>query len=251
MKNTNKNLLLKIVGAAMLATAYVFAAPLSTNILVTELEPSIGQDVTLTLRINPDAVNPVYTVSARLSYDTDRLKFKSVSFGDDSAVSLSKVPYYLTDTTEGIIVRTAGFPNGISSSANFVRYTFTAVKSGQATISVLGGQALDAENNDMGLEKKDVILNIGGTAEEPKAEPVNQVKKTIPKPSVNYQQVVSPIVGEVVSSTTDKTETPDCLKGEGDSHADDANIWKIVSGILLLLLIAEVMKNKFTGYHKK
>lgn len=145
MKNTNKNLLLKIVGAAMLATAYVFAAPLSTNILVTELEPSIGQDVTLTLRINPDAINPVYTVSARLAYDTDKLKFKSVSFGDDSAVSLSKVPYYLTDTTEGIIVRTAGFPNGISSSAKFVRYTFTAVKSGQATISVLGGQALDAK----------------------------------------------------------------------------------------------------------
>lgn len=54
-----------------------------------------------------------------------------------------------------------------------------------------------------------------------------------------------------MATTTDKTETTDCLKGEGERHADDANIWKIVSGILLLLLIAEVMKNKFTVSHKR
>ncbi len=203
VRNTfSKNL--KSLGlAASLAGLFftaVLAAPMPTNVLVSELEPNVGQDVTISLRIRPDAANPVFTVSSKLSYDAEKLKFKSAEFGDESAIPLREVPYQLTDTSEGIIVRTAGYPKGLAASSNFVKYTFTAVKNGQAYVNILGGQALDSDNVDTGIEKKEILLSIGGMVDTPKSITA----------SVDVIKTVTPIVKKKSAAFTLSGETILC-----------------------------------------
>lgn len=162
MKTNNFKKILSLI--FVLVATQVYAAPLSTNVLVSELEPKVGQDVNITLRITAERDNPIYTLSSKISYDSDKLTFKNAQILEEGTLPLVEVPYHVTDTAEGIVVRTAGFPRGYAKSGNFIRYTFTAKKNGQAYVYFLGGQALDSENNDLGVATKEIILSIGGDA---------------------------------------------------------------------------------------
>jgi hypothetical protein len=154
----------------------VFASPLSSSLSGNQ-NVKIGDIVRVTVSFTANSGTPIYTASSDIKYDSSALSFGSASF-NSAWLPISKSPYELSES--GHLVRTAGYPSGLSSGATFATFTFTALKAGTTNISLTGGLALDQDNNDLGVAAKTLTVNVAGN-EKPKEEVIQKENPT-PKP---------------------------------------------------------------------
>lgn len=181
MKTITKNfkaILASTTIATMLFGQLAIAAPLPALFYASTFEANVGDTITFDLKVNPDASKPAYTVGATLKYDPSILTYQSASV-DGAWLPLSRSPYELTDTSSGVITRTAGYPEGLKGVANFTRYSFKATKPGETRVVISEGMALDAENNDSGLQVKTIAIKINGPKENTKEPATTPAKKTV------------------------------------------------------------------------
>jgi hypothetical protein len=158
-----------IFAATVFAVQFAFAAPLAAQFFTSSFEANVGDTIVMDLKVAPTADKPAYTVGATLKYDTSLVNFVSSTF-DKNWLALSRSPYELTDTAAGTITRTAGYPEGLKQTGSFVKYTFVAKAPGKAVMKISSGMSLDAENNDGGLQYKEITINIKGKAAVPTPE---------------------------------------------------------------------------------
>jgi hypothetical protein len=158
----------------------VIAQPLGAKFYTNTLDAVVGDEINLQLKINPRADLPIYTVSADLIYNPISLEYVESAYSEDSKVfGVSKPPHFLEDVQNGMIRLTGGYPTGAKSLVNFTRYKFKAVKPGLTKIYIQGGKALDAENNDIGVEQKEITINIISTCTAEVASEVESTKREI------------------------------------------------------------------------
>lgn len=171
---------------------FAFAAPLPALFYASTFDANVGDTVTFNLKVNPDASKPVYTVGATLKYDPNFVSFQDASV-DKAWMPLSKSPYEVTDTANGIVTRTAGYPEGLKGTANFTNYSFKATAPGETKILITEGMSLDAENNDAGIQAKVIKLTIHGAKEEVTTPAPTATNTTEPaKPAKkNVQQTIT------------------------------------------------------------
>ncbi len=127
--------------------APAFAA---TNVSFAPVNVSVrqGQTFTLTVGVNPQGAKN-YTAKTELRYPADLLEVKSFTFAP-SWMPLSQSGYDLTDNTNGVLIKTAGYPGGISAPITFGTVSFLAKKSGNGTIALNSNSfALDANNQNV------------------------------------------------------------------------------------------------------
>lgn len=187
-KNITKKLIALVTSIFTLFT-FTFAAPLAAKFYASTFDAKVGQTVEFELKVDPTADKPVYTVVTNLEYDKSLLTFKSASY---QGGWIPVTPDEVTDTANGVIKRTAGYPSGIKTTASIVKYVFEAKAPGKAVVNIIGGSAYDAESNDMGLQNKSITVNIGGTAvpEESKTPEVVKEEKKV------TQTITLEIVGD-------------------------------------------------------
>jgi hypothetical protein len=137
----------------------LFAQELSTtlNSGVTKLE--VGQTVSVNLFVDPEGSNSIYTVSANLVYDPEKLEFVSATMAEEW-FELSQKDVSITDTINGLIVRTAGYPNGFLGRAKFATYKFRTKQAGETRLLIAAGQAYNDNNANMGVKNSDLSLSI-------------------------------------------------------------------------------------------
>ena len=145
----NKNILLissVILGGMFLASPVLAATTISlspASVSVTQ-----GESFNLAIAINPQGVKN-YTVKVELEYPTDLLEVKSFNFSQ-GWTALSQSGYDLIDNTNGLLIKTAGYPGGTPISASFGTVSFSAKKSGNGVIKLSSNSmALDAENQNV------------------------------------------------------------------------------------------------------
>ncbi len=146
MKKTLITILLGAFGVVAIA-APAFAA---TNVSFAPVNVSVrqGQTFTLTIGVNPQGAKN-YTAKTELRYPADLLEVKSFTFAP-SWMPLSQSGYDLTDNTNGVLIKTAGYPGGISAPITFGTVSFLAKKSGNGTIALNSNSfALDANNQNV------------------------------------------------------------------------------------------------------
>ncbi|MDP2696006.1 MAG: cohesin domain-containing protein, partial [bacterium] len=150
MINTIKlkaSLLVTALGVLFLA-ATVFAA---TNISFspTTVNVKAGQSFSLVLSINPQG-GKNYTIKMGLDYPADLLEVSSFTFGNNW-MPLVQSGYDVVDNTNGVFIKTAGYPGGLASNAVFGTVTFIAKKSGSGTIDFNPNEsmALDGSNQNV------------------------------------------------------------------------------------------------------
>ncbi|MBU3923248.1 cohesin domain-containing protein [Patescibacteria group bacterium] len=122
----------------------------ATNVLFSSTSVNVkqGQNFTLTTSINPGDVKN-YTVKLELNYPADILEVKSFVFASNW-MPLSQSGYDLIDNTNGVLIKTAGYPSGISSTTTFGTISFSAKKAGTGTITLGGNSlALDSTNQNV------------------------------------------------------------------------------------------------------
>lgn len=129
------------IAAPALAATSVSFTPVSVNVRQ-------GQTFTLTIGVNPQGVKN-YTVKTELHYPAGLLEVKSFTFAP-SWMPLAQPGYDLTDNTNGVFIKTAGYPGGVSSVDTFGTVLFLAKKSGNGTITLnsVNSLALDANNQN-------------------------------------------------------------------------------------------------------
>lgn len=184
---TSKNIFRKILGSAVLTLGLLqmaIAAPLPALFYASTFEASVGDTITFNLKVNPEAGKPAFTVGATLKYDPKLLSYQDTSV-DKAWLPLSRSPYEITDTAGGVVTRTAGYPEGAKGVTSFTSYSFRAVAPGETKVVISEGMALDAENNDAGLQVKTITIKIGG-----QKEPVQVAADTGAPVKKNIQQTI-------------------------------------------------------------
>ena len=208
MKKTLLVILLGAFGAMVLATPALSA----TNVSFTPVGVSAqqGQTFTLTIGVNSQGVKN-YTAKTELRYPADLLEVRSFIFAP-SWMPLAQPGYDLTDNTNGVLIKTAGYPGGVSSAVTFGTVSFLAKKNGNGTITLNSNSfALNANNQNVlaGASVQTAVaiaapaLTPTTSVVEPTEEPtvLGEEAPTIPEPTTASQPITSPSLLASVGST--------------------------------------------------
>ena len=221
-----KKILLTILLGAFGTMAMAAPALAATSVSFAPVNVSVrqGQTFTLTIGVNPQGVKN-YTAKTELHYPADLLEVKSFTFAP-SWMPLAQSGYDLTDNTNGVLIKTAGYQGGISSTATFGTVSFLAKKSGNGTITLNSGNslALDANNQNViaGASVQTAVAISAPTPTTPKTpttqttpapEPTEEgfilgeeapaVQEPTPAPQPIAQQSLLAAIGSIVTLGTD------------------------------------------------
>ena len=103
-----------------------------------------GQTFTMSVNVNPAAA--LFTAKAVVRYPANLLEVKSFSFGS-LWLPLTQPGYDSIDNASGVMVKTAGYPGGLSATKFLGTVTFKAKATGTATITVGSDSALLDSNS--------------------------------------------------------------------------------------------------------
>ena len=164
MKKTLLTILLGTFGIMALAAP----ALADTSVSFTPVNVSVHQGQTFTITIGADPQGTKnYTVKTELRYPADLLEVKLFTF-TNSWMPIAQPGYDLIDNTNGTLIKTAGYPGGVSSTVTFGTVSFLAKKSGNGTITLNKNSfALDANNQHVLSGTPAVSFNITATASVP------------------------------------------------------------------------------------
>lgn len=176
-----------------------------------------GQTFTATVAVDPSSTK-TYTVKSALSFPADMLSISSFAFGS-GWMPLSAAGYDSTDNTNGQLIKTAGYTGGFTTTTVFGTVTFTAKKSGAATIAVLPTSvAYDAQNHNLlsGTQGSMMVSIASAVATTPasvtKSPTPSTPKKTTSTPSAPKKALVqAPTPAAVVATSSEATSTEEVL----------------------------------------
>ncbi|PCI29967.1 hypothetical protein COB55_01140 [Candidatus Wolfebacteria bacterium] len=236
---------MKKTGFAILLTALIAMVPTSSVLASTDVSFSPtsvsvkkGQTFTLTIGVNPKGVKN-YTVKTELNYPSDLLEVKSFTF-TSGWMAVAQPGYDLIDNASGSLIKTAGYPGGLSTQATFGTVSFVAKKDGNGSI-VLSGDSLtlDANNNNLiGSGAVSTTVNVS-TPAPVKAEPV-VTKKVEKVDSVVEQETVVVDAEEEVATSTQSVGAQALVAAVGAS-AVTLGTGNMGIGMLVVILILVVV----------
>lgn len=180
-------ILIAMVLAVPAMAATVSFSPANVNV-------TSGKSFNVTISVNPQGVAN-YTEKIELTYPADILEVRAFNFGG-SWMPLAQSGYDLIDNAGGKLIKTAGYPGGIFSSATFGTVSFYAKKTGSAVIKLGNGSfALDANNQNVLSGVPEVLVTISapaivpveGPTTEPTTEPI--VEEPIAQQPAETQQI--------------------------------------------------------------
>lgn len=228
----------------LVLTSTVFAI---TSILLSPAALSVqkGQSFSLKIAIDPQAVKN-YTIKTELKYPADLLEVKSFS-QDSGWLPLAQPGYDLIDNTNGVLVKTAGYPGGIASPVNFGSVLFYAKKNGQATIQTgAASLAFDANSqNVLGSVPAQSLITIVSPPPPPSvkkpvqkptpsSEPEKIAPAAEPKKEESAEQVFAPEQQPIPQNFSVATPEKSASLLENITTLGTGNFWV---GILFLMVI--------------
>jgi hypothetical protein len=151
------NKFLLTICAFIISFVFATAVPVPAKFFVNTFNAEVGDTVEFELKIEGTEAVPVYTIISNLEYDKNLLSFKGAN---TQSGWIPVPPDDITDTANGQIKRTAGYPSGLKQLASVYKFTFTAIAPGDAKVNVVGSSAYDASNNDLGLQNKSITVKI-------------------------------------------------------------------------------------------
>lgn len=202
----------------------VFAAQVVASVSGTQ-SAHVGDRIVLNISYNADQSTQVFTASGDIKYDPVFLNFGDVSF-DSSWLPVGKAPYEITEA--GHIVRTAGYPAGLTGSDRFITMSFTAKKAGATTVSLTGGMALGQDDNDFGVSPRSITINIIGDEPQPKQKEITPAETPTTQQTVTQKTIPKVVENKTIASTTTTKTTPTIEKvfisDKGEANISSLNL---------------------------
>lgn len=167
-----------VLGTTLLLPISAFAASLTLNPVT--VTPGVGQTFSVNITADPSGAK-TYTIRANISFDPASVEFVSFSFAP-KWIALSQAGYDSENNAGGVLIKTAGYPGGVTSATVFGTATFRTKSAGASTVSVTNSSlALDAGGKNLISGPQGALL-VTVAAEMPKTAPAPNVtpKKEIP-----------------------------------------------------------------------
>lgn len=178
----------------------VFAADFTMNPV--SISVKAGETFKVNVSMDPSA-SSIFTGKTEIKFSADLLSVSDFSFGKNW-LPLSSTDYDSIDNTSGILIKTAGFPGGLTSSAPFGTIVFKAKKAGTAIVNIGGNSfALGADSkNALGTNLATVSVAISAPAPKIVAP---TIKVQVPSATDN----ISPTTTDTSVSSTSATDNSD------------------------------------------
>ena len=204
------------LGISALAATSITLSPTTVSV-------SAGQTFTTSVSVNPQGVKNS-TVGLKLNYPADLLEVQSFPF-DGQWMALSQPGYYLTDNTNGVLIRTAGYPKGFSSDTHFGTITFLAKKTGVGVVEVVSGtSAFDQANTNVFAGSSQVNVSV-----------ITPVATVTPTPSATVSESPAPSPSSEPSADLSLQQAT-ILGGIGNVFGLGTGNW--IVALVLILAIA-------------
>lgn len=193
------------------AVTFVFFALATTAFAMTtvSLSPANvsveeGQTFNLIVSLNSQTVKS-YMVKLEIKFPADILEVESFNFGNNW-VQLSQPGYNLVNNAGGVLIKTAGYPGGLSLQADFGTIVFKAKKSGTGAVQVtVNSEALNAESLNV-MNGLPVQINFAVT-QKPVVSPAPEtVIPSTPKTEAQPITTIIPILKENTATNLPVTE---------------------------------------------
>jgi hypothetical protein len=155
-----------------------------------------GKTFTVSIRVDPKGTAN-YAEKVVLNYPADLLKVDSFSFGS-GWTPLTQSGYDSIDNTHGVLIKTAGYPSGITTATSFGTVTFSVKKAGTGSISI--GNGSEAFEKD---DQSAITGNAVGITSSAAAAVVSQP-----------QAAPAPMTTAVPSATTQKSAPATTISDE-------------------------------------
>lgn len=171
-----KKLLSTITLGALLLPVATFAS--SITLAPASVATTAGKSFSVTLGVNPTS-GKAYTVRANLSFDPSMVTFTGFTFAS-KWMPLSQTGYDTEDNTSGVLVKTGGYPGGITAQTVLGTATFRAKKTGTATIAATADSLILEANNQNAVSgsQGQVIVTIAASAPPAPAQTVTEPSAT-------------------------------------------------------------------------
>ncbi|MBU4368154.1 hypothetical protein KJ575_00335 [Patescibacteria group bacterium] len=229
VKKTLFTVILAMFGVSVLAMPALAAT--SVSLSPASVNVKAGQRFNAVIAINPQGASN-YTVKIELKYPADLLEVKSFNFGSNW-MPLSQSGYDLIDNENGVLIKTAGYPGGISGAANFGTVSFLTKKSGSGTIAIGNSSlALDANNqNALSGASGNVFVTITAPKPNPSASPTPSTQPAVLSPTPAPLGEPTPTEQPSVSAPT---PTPSTQTASTEQPPKQSLFLAAISGIITL-----------------
>lgn len=198
-----------LVGTSVLAATVSFSP---TNINTVK-----GRDFTVTVTINPQGAK-IYTAKTVINFPQNLVSVKSFSYAGNW-MALTQSGYDLTDNTNGILIKSAGYPGGIATPIVLGTITFSSKASGNGTISVGNGSIVyDANSQNVLSGNAKISLAI--------SNPSSSVTQTTSETPSN-----TTVSNPTVTATPTEQATP---QPETNTTAQQASVFGALGAIVTL-----------------
>ncbi len=178
-----------IIGLALVLPASVFAS--TVNLSPTTVSVTPGKVFTVQVMANPNGAH-VYTVRANISFNPALVQVTNFTFAP-KWLALSTSGYDVTNNTTGSLIKTAGYPGGITSSTAFGVITFKAKAMGSAHIAVTN------KSLTLNANSKNTVSGTQGSSAVTIVVP--------PTPKLTTKPVYKQPIKKVVKTSAYKTHT--------------------------------------------
>lgn len=136
-------MILLVLGGAFFGMPAI--ASTSASLSPATMSVTQGENFNIVIAVDPQgAAN--YAEKIELDYPADMLEVTSFTYAN-GWTALTSSDYDMTDNAHGVMIKTAGYPKGISSLTTFGTASFSVKKAGSGTIA-LGSKSVAFEINN-------------------------------------------------------------------------------------------------------
>jgi len=198
-----KNILtITLATLGLLAFCNITLAATVVSLSPSSISISPGQSFNVSVSVNPQGINN-FVEKIELKYPADILQVNSFTLGS-AWMALTQTGYDLTDNTNGVLLKSAGYPSGLSSATNFGTVSFSAKKAGKGIISIGGNSVAFEANSQSAINGSPISVAITApTVVAPKSTTTTPVtseraQNPTPAPSIDDQPIAAPTEQPVI-----------------------------------------------------
>ena len=234
MKKITLRIMMVITGI-LFFTSQVLAST-TASLAPSSVKVTSGQRFSVAISVNPQGTAN-YAEKVEIDYPADMLEVSSFTLGNNW-MAMTQTGYDSTDNINGILIKTAGYPGGISASTNFGTITFKAKKSGNGNIKIGNSSIAFQASSQSAISGNSVSFAITAPVVAPKVVP----KENTPvAPTVIEQETET-----ATTSAVQIIETPEVAAVTTAIPETTTNLWtwiiSIIIGILIIFGIYKVVK---------
>jgi len=200
MKKSIFIIILGILEITILAMSVLAATTLSLSPLSIGVKQ--GQSFKVVVKVDPQGIKN-YTAKIQIQYPAELLEVRAFTLGDGWMI-LSQPGYDLVDNTKGILIKTAGYPGGVSELITFSTVLFSAKKTGEGIIKIGGDSVvLDGDNhNVLSVPLAQTLVTITAPVPLEEALPSKETlpvpkEEIIPLPRPLFDILIAPVAKEL------------------------------------------------------